>query len=163
MDLCWQSNVSALSMLSRFGTTFLPRSKCLLISWLQSPSPVILEPKQNKTKQSVTISTVSPSICHEVMGLDAMILVLWMLTFKQTFSLSSFTFLKRPFSSFSLSANKSVQGSPEEAWVGGTECISTCMVSFEGGHLYLHYLHHSLKERKWSCSVVSNSLQPHGL
>ena len=52
--------------------TFLPRSKCLLISWLQSPSLVILEPKKIK---SVTVSIVSPSICHEVMGLDAMILV----------------------------------------------------------------------------------------
>ena len=52
--------------------TFLPRSKRLLISWLQSPSAVILEPRKIK---SATVSTVSPSICHEVMGLDAMILV----------------------------------------------------------------------------------------
>ena len=59
-------------MLSRLVITFLPRSKCLLISWLQSPSAVILEPKKIK---SATISTVSPSICHEVMGQDAMILV----------------------------------------------------------------------------------------
>ena len=59
-------------MLSRFVIAFLPRSKCLLISWLQSPSAVILEP--NKIK-SVTVFIVSPSICHEVMGLDAMILV----------------------------------------------------------------------------------------
>ena len=56
----------------RLVKTFLPRSKCLLISWLQSPSAVILEPQNIK---SPTISTVSPSICHEVMGLDAMILV----------------------------------------------------------------------------------------
>ena len=60
------------SMLSRLVITFLPRSKCLLISWLQSTSAVILEPQNIK---SATISTVSPSICHEVMGLDAMILV----------------------------------------------------------------------------------------
>ena len=53
-----------LHMLSRLVITFLPRSKCLLISWLQSPSAVILEPKKIK---SVTISTVSPSISHEVM------------------------------------------------------------------------------------------------
>ena len=58
-------------MLSRF-ITFLRRSKHLLISWLQSPSAVILEPKKIK---SVTVSTVSPSICYEVMGLDAMILI----------------------------------------------------------------------------------------
>ena len=58
--------------LSRLVIAFLPRSKCLLISWLKSPSAVILEPKKIK---SVTVSIVSPSICHEVMGLDAMILV----------------------------------------------------------------------------------------
>ena len=57
------------NMLSRLVITFLPRSKHLLISWLQSPSAVILEPRKIK---SATVSTVSPSICHEVMGLDAM-------------------------------------------------------------------------------------------
>ena len=57
--------------LSRLGITFLPRSKCLLISWLQPPSAVILEPPKT---ESDTVYTVSPSICHKVMGLDAMIL-----------------------------------------------------------------------------------------
>ena len=61
------------NMLSRLGITFLPRSKHLLISWLQSPSAVILEPRKIK---SATVSTVSPSICHEVMGPDPMILSL---------------------------------------------------------------------------------------
>src|SRR5574340_200363 len=61
-----------LNMLSRLVITFLPRSKDLLISWLQSPSAVILEPPQIK---SATVSTVSPYIFHEVMGLEAMILV----------------------------------------------------------------------------------------
>ena len=56
-----------LNMLFRLVITFLPRSKCLLISWLQSPSAVILEPKEIK---SDTVSTVSPSISHEVMGSD---------------------------------------------------------------------------------------------
>ena len=60
------------NMLSRLVITFLPRSKRLLISWLQSPSAVILEPKKMK---SDTVSTVSPSICHQVMGPDAMIFV----------------------------------------------------------------------------------------
>ena len=60
------------NMLSRLVITFLPRSKCLLISWLQSPSAVILEPKKIK---SVTASIVSPSIYNEVMGPDAVILV----------------------------------------------------------------------------------------
>ena len=57
------------NMLSRLAIAFLPRNKCLLISWLQSPSAVILEPKKIKP---VTVSIVSPSICHEVMGPDAM-------------------------------------------------------------------------------------------
>ena len=60
------------NMLSRFFITFLPRSKRLLISWLQSPSAVILEPPKIK---SLTLSIASPSICHEVIGLDVMILV----------------------------------------------------------------------------------------
>ena len=61
------------NMRSRLVITFLPRSKCLLISWLQSPSAVILEPKKIKF---VTVSFFTPSICHEVMGLDAMIFFL---------------------------------------------------------------------------------------
>ena len=60
------------NLLFRFVIAFLPRGKGLLILWLQSPSAVILEPKKIK---SVTVSTFSPSICHEVIGLDAMILV----------------------------------------------------------------------------------------
>ena len=88
------------NMLSRLVIAFLPRNKRLLISWLQSPSAVILEPPKIK---SFTVSTVSPSICHEVMGLDAMILVFWMLSFKSAFSLS-FIFIKRLFGSSSLSA-----------------------------------------------------------
>ena len=62
------------NMLSRLVITFLPRNKCLLISWLQSPSAVILEPPKLK---SVTVSIVSPSVCHKGMGQDAMILVFW--------------------------------------------------------------------------------------
>ena len=86
---------------SRLVITFLPRSKLLLISWLLSQSAVILEPRKIK---SATDSIVSPSICHEVMGLDAMILVFWILSFKQTFSLSTITFINSLFSSSSLSA-----------------------------------------------------------
>ena len=87
-----------LNMLSRLVITFLLRSKCLLISWLQSSSAVILEPRKIKS------DTVSPSISHEVLGPDAMIFVFWMLSFKPTFSLSSFTLIKRLLSSSSLSA-----------------------------------------------------------
>ena len=72
LDLCQQDNVSALNMLSRLVIPFLPKSKHLLILWLQSPSAVILEPKKIK---SVTVSIVSPSIFHEVMGPDVMIFV----------------------------------------------------------------------------------------
>ena len=61
------------NILSSLVIAFLPRSKHLLISWLQSPSVVTLEPPKIKT---LTVSIVSPSICHEVMGLDAMIFVL---------------------------------------------------------------------------------------
>ena len=67
------------NMLSRLVITFLPRSKHLLISWLQSPSAVISEPRKIKSV------TVSPSICHEVMGPDAMIFVFWMLSLSQLF------------------------------------------------------------------------------
>ena len=75
------------NVLSRFVIAILPRSKCLLISWLLSPSAVVLQPRKIK---SVTASTFSTSIWHEVMGLNAMILVFWMLSFKPAFSLSSF-------------------------------------------------------------------------
>ena len=88
------------NMLSRFVIAFLPKSKCLLISWLQSPPTVIPEPKKIKY---VTVSTFSPSVCHEIMGLDVMIIVFWKLSFKPAFSLSSFSLIKRLFSSLSLS------------------------------------------------------------
>ena len=72
------------NMLSRLVISFLPRSKHLLISWLQSLSTVILELKEMK---SLTVFIVSPSICHEVLGPITMILVFWMLSFKPAFSL----------------------------------------------------------------------------
>ena len=82
------------NMLSRLVITFLPRSNCLLIPWLQSPSAVILEPQKIK---SDTVSTVFPSISHEVMGPDAMIFVFWMLSFKPTFSTLFFHFHQEAF------------------------------------------------------------------
>ena len=71
-DLCWQLMSLFFNMLYRLVITFLPSCKHLLISWLQLPSAVILEPPKIK---SDTISTISPSICHEVIGPDAMIFV----------------------------------------------------------------------------------------
>ena len=89
--------------LSRFVIAFLPRSKILLISWLQSPSAVIVEPKKLK---SFIISILFPSICYEA----------W----------------QRHGSEVACCK------------VGGTECSSACMGSFEGGRPYLHYLHNSV-------------------
>ena len=88
------------NMLSRFVIAFLPRSKCLLISYLQSPNGAILEPKKIK---SGTVSPFFPSICHEVMGLDGMIFSFLNVEFQARFSLF-FTLIKRFFSSSSLSA-----------------------------------------------------------
>ena len=92
--------------LCRLVIALLPRSKHLLISWLQSPSAVILKPQNIK---SFTVSIASPSIRHEVTGLDAMILVFWILSFKLTVSFTPLTFIKGLFSS-SLSAIRA--GSP---------------------------------------------------
>ena len=98
------------NMLSRLVITFLPRSKHLLISWLQSPSTVVLEPPKIK---SVTVSTVSPSICHEVMGPDTMILVFWMLSFKLFFFTLLFNFHQEALEFFFAFCHK-----------GGVICIS---------------------------------------
>ena len=88
-------------MLSRFVIAFLPRNKHLLISWLQSSSAVIWEPEKIKP---VTAFAYSCPVRCEVIGQDAMILFFWILSFKSSFSLSSFTFIKRVFSSSSLSS-----------------------------------------------------------
>ena len=91
--------------LSKFVIAFLPRSNRLLILWLQSPSPVILESKKRK---SVTVSIFSPSICHAVIGLDAMVLAFFMFSLNSALSLSSFPLIKKLFSSSSLSAIRMV-------------------------------------------------------
>jgi len=92
-------NVSAFQY--RFVITFLPKINFLLLSWLQSLSAVILEPKKRKP---VTTSIFSPSICHAVMRPDAMILAFLIFSFKLALSLSSFTLIERFFSSSSLCA-----------------------------------------------------------
>ena len=93
------------NMLSMLVIALLSRSERFLISWLQSPVAVILELKKIK---SVTISIVSLSICYEMMGPDTMISIFSILSFKPAFSLFSFTFINRMFSSFSLSAVSAV-------------------------------------------------------
>ena len=86
--------MSVFNMLSRFVLTFLPISKHLLISWLQSPSAVILRPR-NKVCHCFHCFPID---LHEMMGLDTMILIFWKLNLKPAFSVSSFTFIERPFS-----------------------------------------------------------------
>ena len=102
MDPCWWSLMSLLfNTLCRFVIAFLLRSSRLLISWLPTPSTVILEPRKRK---SVIASTFSLSVCHQKRGSDAMIYVFLKLSFKPALSLSSFTLIKRLFSSSVLSA-----------------------------------------------------------
>ena len=113
IDLCWKVMCQLFNTLPRFVIASLPRSKSLLISWLQSPSAMILEPKK---RIYVTASTFSPSICYERIGLDAMILVFWMLNCKPAFSLSSFILIKRLFSSSSLSAKRMVSSTYLRLW-----------------------------------------------
>ena len=130
------------NMLSRLVITFLSRGKRLLISWLQSPSAVILEPPKIK---SVTVFTVSPSICHEVMGPDVMILVFWMLSFKPTFSLSFFTFIKGLFSSCLLSAVRVVSSAYLRLLIFLLAiliptCASSCFTWFHP-NFYFHLKH----------------------
>ena len=109
MDLSQQSEVFVFNTLSRFVITFLPRINHLLTSCLQSPSTGLLEPKKRK---SVTASTFSASVCHEVMGSDAMVLVFFLLfSFKLAFSLSFFTLIRRLFHSSLLSAIRVVSSS----------------------------------------------------
>ena len=99
---CFVDKVMTLlfNMLSRFVIAFLPRSNRILISRLQTTSALILEPKKIKF---FTVSTFPPSVCHEVMGLDAINLAFWMLSFKLAFSLFSSALINRLFSSSLLS------------------------------------------------------------
>ena len=117
------------NMLSSLVIDFLPKSKCLLISWVQSPSAVILEPRKVK---SVTVSIVSPAIYHEVMGPNAMILVFWMLSFKPTFSLFPFTFIKNLFSFSVLSSIRpTLLRSKQDFHYLLTECVCQVTSSYD--------------------------------
>jgi len=138
------------NMLSRLVITFLPRSKCLLISWLQSPPAVILEPPKIK---SVTVSIASPSIYHEVTGPDAMIFVFWMLSFKPTFSLSSFTFIKRLFSSSSLSVIRLVLSMYLGLLIFS---LANLIPAFASSSLAFHMNHHI----SWFCWLTELGLDP---
>ena len=142
LNLHWQIFL-IFNMLSRFVIAFLPRSKHLLISWLQSSSALILEhPPKIK---SVTVSIVSPSFCHEMMGRDAMILVFWIFCFKPTFSLSSFTFLKRFFSSSSLFAISMVSSAYLRLLIFLLEILIPAYVS---SSLAFHMMHSAYKLNK---------------
>ena len=103
MDFCWQSNISAFQYAVYVGHSFSSKEQA---SFNFTAAVTICSDfgvQENKIK-SLTVSIVCPSICHEVMRPDAMILVFWMLSFKPTFSLSFFIFIKRLFSSSLLSA-----------------------------------------------------------
>ena len=128
------------NMRSRLVIAFLPRSKLLLISWLQSPSAMILEPKKTK---STTASTVSPPVCHEVMGPDAMILVFWMLSFKPTFSFSSFTFKR--LSSSLLSAVRMVSSAYLRLLILLLAILIPAYTSSSPCHILKHILNNIIK------------------
>ena len=118
------------NMLSSFVIAFLSRNKHLLISWLQSPSAVILEPKKIKCH--------CPSICHEVIVPDAMILVFWTLSFKPAFWLSSFTFIKRLFSSSSHSAIRMVSSAYLKLFIFLPEILIPAYASFSPAFLVMY-------------------------
>ena len=99
--------------LSRFVIAFPPRSKHLLISWLQSPSAMILEPKKIK---SVTVSIVSLSICHGVMGLDAMIFIFWMLSFKPSIYICVYIYAPYISSAIYMWLQTKSGNSPDQLW-----------------------------------------------
>ena len=109
------------NMLSRLVIAFLSRSKRLLVSWRQALSTVILEPKKIK---SVTVSSVSPSIFHDVMGPDAMIFVFWMLSFKPAFSILLFHLHQEALQFFFTFCHN-----------GGVICISE-VIDISPGNLY---------------------------
>ena len=142
MDLSQQSDVSAFNMLCRFVIAFLPKSKFLLISWMQSMSAVILEPPK---KASFTVSIISPFICHQVMGLDAIIFIFWILSFKPPSSLSSFTFIKKPFSSSLLSAIRALSSAYLRLLIFLPEILILACASFS---LVFHMMYSACKLNK---------------
>ena len=125
----------ATSLHLRLVIAFLPRSKHLLSSWQQSPSTLILEPKKTKP---VIVSIFSPSIYHEVMEPDAMIFVFGMLSFKSAFSLSSFTFIKRLFSSSMLSAIRVVPCAYMRLWIFLLAILISACASSSQAFLMMH-------------------------
>ena len=112
--ITFAGKVMSLLFNTLFVRAILPRRKHLLISWLQPLSAAILEPKKIK---SVTISMFSPSVCHEVMQPNAIILVFLMLSFKPGFSLSSFTLIKRLYSSSLLAGIRVVSSAYLRLWI----------------------------------------------
>ena len=122
----WKVMSLPFNILSNFVTAFLSRTRSLLISWLQFPSAVILDSKKIK---SVTGSNFTPYICPKVMGPDAIFLVFWMSSFKQTFLLSSFTLIKRLLSSLSFLHYRGIICISEVANILPEILISACASS----------------------------------
>ena len=152
------------NMLSRLVIAFLPRSKCLLISWVQSPSAVIFEPPKIK---SLTVSIISPSICHDMMEPDAMISVFWMLSFKPAFSLSFFTLIKRFFSSSSHSAFRMISSAHLRFFIFSWQSWFQ-LVSHPAWHFTWYTLHYKLNKQgdniqPWCTPflILNQSVVPH--
>ena len=140
------------------NTFILQRSKCLLILWVQSPPKVILEPKKMKLD---TCFHICPYISHEMIGQDAMLFVFWMLRFKPAFLVSSFTFIKRLFRSFSLSAIKVV--SPAHLIVDiftGNLDSSWCFIQLGISHdvVCLLFRHSVVPNILWPCGLQHTRL-----
>ena len=142
------------NMLSRLVINFLPMSKHLLISWLQSPSTMILEPKKIK---SVTVSTFPPSIYHEVIGLDATIFVFWMLSFQPAFSLSSSPSLRGSLVPLHYLPLKWYHLHVWGCWYFSQHSWFQLVIHL-AQHFALYTLHVSYVSD--SCSVISDSLWP---
>ena len=140
------------NMLSSLVIAFLPRSKCLLISWLQLPSAVVLEPKKIK---SLTVSIAYPSICHEVMKLDAMILVFWMLSFKTPFFTPLFHFYQEALQFLFAFSHLHMWGYWYFSWQSWFQLVLHTARRFAWCTLHIK---ESVKVK-----VTSDSLQPHGL
>ena len=136
------------NMLFRLVITFLPRSKCL--SWLQSPSVVILEPPKIK---SVTVSTVSPSICHEVMGPDGMVLIFWMLSY----TLSTCNDRTLWWQSCWLCPSSASVSSPATPWIQSPALWSISLCN-RLTHLYVHIKasridNHLFSRKQWGTVI----------
>ena len=150
MDFVGKMMSLLFNMLSRFVIVFLSRSKYVLISWLQLLPAVILEPKKIKY---ATASTFVSSVCHEVMGLDATIIALWMFSFKPSLSFSFFNLFQRLLSSSSLSTIRILSPANLRLLIFSWQ-FWLQLVIHPAWHFTWCTLHRNLKCRVTICSLV---------